>query len=251
MATLIELRGLSVAFAGRPVLQGIDATFPAGAISFVVGRSGVGKTTLLRALNRLNELYPGCVTTGTVRLQRGPGVQDVHASSTDVAALRRRVGMVFQTPNVLPASIERNMTLALRHALGLGKDAARARMLQALAEAELLDEVHDRLHANAMTLSGGQQQRLCLARTLALQPDVLLLDEPTASLDYRATARIEALLQRLKARYTIVAVSHSLGQTSRLADHCLLLRDGGGVRAIGGAALRDPAHLRELVDEAF
>jgi phosphate transport system ATP-binding protein len=159
--------------------------------------------------------------------------------------------MVFQAPNVLPLSIERNFTLPLRHALALSRDAARERMQRALVEAELFDEVRDRLHANAMTLSGGQQQRLCLARALALQPSVLLLDEPTASLDFRATAKSEGLLLRLKARYTIVAVSHSLGQTSRLADRCLVLRDGRSSAPIAGSELRDPARLRQLVDEAF
>jgi phosphate transport system ATP-binding protein len=152
---------------------------------------------------------------------------------------------------VLPVSIARNFVIPLRHGLGLDRAETQARMEQALAEAELFDEVKDRLHRNALELSGGQQQRLCLARALALEPAILLLDEPTASLDFRAEAKIEQLLLRLKQRYTIVAVSHGLAQTCRLADRCAVLQDGRLCRILDGDQLRDEGRLRRALDEVL
>ncbi len=249
MEPVVEIRALSVSFSGRPVLREINASFLPGQISVIIGPSGSGKTTLLRGINRLNELFPGCLTTGSVRLKLGGRWGEAYGEGMDVAVLRRRAAMVFQTPHVLPVSIEKNFSVPLKVTLHLSKRDARDRMERSLREAELFDEVKDRLRHSALTLSGGQQQRLCLARALALDPEILLLDEPTASLDFRATRRIEELLLRLKDRYTIIAVSHSLGQTSRLADQCLILRDGVVAERADRAALHDPAHIQRMVEE--
>jgi phosphate transport system ATP-binding protein len=157
--------------------------------------------------------------------------------------------MVFQTPNVLPLSIEKNLALPLRLTLGVQGRAAQERIEQALTDAELLDQARDRMHHRATTLSGGQQQRLCLARALVLEPSVLLLDEPTASLDVRASRRIESLIGRLKERYTVLAVSHGLGQAGRIADRVVVLGEGRVVETLEREALDDPAALRRLVGE--
>ncbi len=226
-----QVEGLTVSFAGREVLRGVDLEFPERSITAILGRSGTGKTTLLRALNRLNECFPDCVTRGRVRLRlAGTWHETSGPGALPLTDLRRRVGMVFQTPNVLPVSIQRNMFLPLQLVCGADRQEAARRMEGALKEVLLWDEVKDRLDRPALSLSGGQQQRLCLARALALEPELLLLDEPTASVDCVAVAGIEALLLQLKQRYTLVLVSHSLAQTRRLADRVAVLRDGRVLR---------------------
>jgi phosphate transport system ATP-binding protein len=246
-----RVRGLTVAFAGRPALAGVDLDLPAGRVTVVLGRSGSGKTTLLRALNRLNECFPACESGGRVELRLGGDWRDVHRYGAPLEDLRRRVGMVFQTPAILPLSVERNLTLPLRLTLGLGNKEAQEAASRALAKAQLWDEVKDRLDKPAAGLSGGQQQRLCLARALALEPEILLLDEPTASLDYQATARIEELLLALAGDYTLVVVSHGLGQARRLAQRVAVLREGVCSRVLDGADLRGGRMLEEVLDEAF
>lgn len=222
----VEIRGLRVSFHGRPVLRGVDLTVPARGITVIVGPSGSGKTTLLRAVNRLNECFPGCRTEGEVRVRLEGHWADVHSGSVPVTALRRRAAMVFQTPNVLPTTIARNFEIPLRSVLGASRSEAAERARDALDRVGLLAEVEHRLREPAASLSGGQQQRLCLARALAMQPALLLVDEPTASLDVRATRRIEDLLRVLAQSYPIVAVSHGLGQARRLADRVAVLEDG-------------------------
>ena len=251
METLGRLEGLSVRFGGRAALDRVDLEIPARQVTVVVGPSGSGKTTLLRSLNRLNELYAGHEQDGRVVLDLGDGACDVGGPGVDVAWLRRRVAMVFQTPNVLPLSIEKNLALPLRLTLGVQGRAARERIERALADAELLDQVRDRMHHRATTLSGGQQQRLCLARALVLEPSVLLLDEPTASLDVRASRRIESLIGHLKERYTVVAVSHGLGQAARIADRVVVLGEGRVVETLEREALDDPAALQRLVGDMY
>ena len=172
-----------------------------------------------------------------------------YAPGVAVEDLRRRVGMVFQAPNVLPLSIARNICMPLRVSLSLSAGEAEARMEQALREAQLWNEVKDRLSAAAVTLSGGQQQRLCLARALALRPDILLLDEPTASLDFKAAQAIEELLVDLKSRYTLVVVSHGLSQARRLAEHLFVLHDGGRIEALDPDVFRDQDALFAVMDE--
>jgi phosphate transport system ATP-binding protein len=247
---MITIRDLTVAFDGKPACSGVDLDVRAGGITVLAGRSGSGKTTVLRAVNRLNECLDGCRTTGSVRLALAMGEVDAYAPETDVEELRRRVGMVFQTPSVLPVSVERNFLMPLKLVLGVSGAEARDRAREALADVGLLDEVADRMDQSAQILSGGQQQRLCLARALALEPEILLLDEPTASVDYRSAEIIEDLLLSLGVRLPLVVVSHSLRQARKLADTLYLVRDG----AVAGQWSRhtgDESSLNTLLDETF
>lgn len=248
-----ELRGLAVSFFGRPVLKGVDVRFPARRISVILGRSGSGKSTLLRSINRLNECFEGyeeegevrVLLGGTMRPTRGDGAPSPHE-------LRRRVGMVFQSPNPLPMSVRRNLTLPLELASPArpSRQEVRERLQRALEQTGLWDEVRDRLDAPAASLSGGQQQRLCLARALALGPELLLLDEPTSSLDRAAAARIEDMLLSMRGRVSIVLVSHSLTQARRLADFAVVLAEGRLLRTFDapslGAAIDDGSLVREV-----
>ena len=220
------LRGVGVTLNGRRILEGIDLDIPKGRATFIMGRSGAGKTTLLRVLNRLNECFPGSETCGEVLLHLDRGVVRPYADDIALPELRRLVGMVFQHPNVLPMSIAANIAMPLSTVRGCGRDEAMEAARLVMQEARLWEEVRDRLDADARTLSGGQQQRLCLARTLAMKPDVLLLDEPTSSLDFMAARGIEELLAGLKGRYTLVVVSHGREFAARLADDIVILRDG-------------------------
>ena len=249
MKAAIRVDKLSVSFAGKPVIRQLSLEIPAGGPSFLLGRSGSGKTTLLRAFNRLNECLPGCATRGQVALRLGGEWINAYAAATSVEQLRRRVGMVFQSPNVLPMSISRNIAMPLKVALGLPADEAESRAEQALREVHLWDEVKDRLSQQASTLSGGQQQRLCLARALAFRPEILLLDEPTASLDFKAAQRIEELLIELKSRYTLVIVSHSLSQAQRLAESLFVLHDGGRIEALDKDIFQDRDALFAVMNE--
>ena len=251
MEPVVAFDGFSLRFGGRTVLDGIRLEALPGQITVLIGPSGSGKTTLLRSVNRLNELYPGCETSGALRLRLGGRSVDVNRDAVDLPLLRRRAAMVFQTPNVLPVSIERNFRVPLRLALDLPKSAIADRTEASLRDVELFDEVKDRLRESAATLSGGQQQRLCLARALALEPEVLLVDEPTASLDFRATRTIEDLLLRLKERYAVLAVTHSLGQTARLADRGYVLREGRIAEEFDRDRLEDPGRFRRMVEEIF
>lgn len=251
MEPLGRLEHVTVRFGERRALDGVDLAIRRGEVTVVLGPSGSGKTTLLRTFNRLNELFAGHRQEGRVFLRLDGQEREVIAAGIDVAWLRRRVAMVFQTPNVLPLSIERNLALPLELTLGVKGAEARERIRQALDDAELLDQVADRMHERATTLSGGQQQRLCLARALVLDPAVLLLDEPTASLDFRASRRIEALIGHLKDRFAIVAVSHSLGQAARIADRVVIMREGRIVEHVDRRVLEDPEQFHRLVEETF
>ncbi len=235
----IHIEALCVRIGGRDVLDGIDLSLRKGELVVVVGPSGSGKTTLLRAVNRLNESFPDCTTRGRVCMKLGDRTIDLYGGELPLPEVRRRVGMVFQTPAILPFSIEKNISLPLRVALGLKPHDIERRMVHALIDVGLWDEVKDRLKSPARMLSGGQQQRLCLARTIALEPDVLLLDEPTASLDFRAAARIEQWMIDHRDRYTILAVSHSLSQTRRIADRVCVLKDGRIVETFGKDRMAD------------
>jgi len=248
---IVAVTGLMVRFSGKPVLDEVNLSLWAGQITVIVGPSGSGKTTLLRSINRLNECFPDCRTEGSIRLRLDGRCGDINQDFLTLPELRRRVGMVFQTPAVLPFSIKKNLTMPLRVTLGMTGVALAERVERALREVTLWDEVKDRLHDAAATLSGGQQQRLCLARVLALEPKILLLDEPTASLDFRAAGRIEELLLKLKEKYTILAVSHSLSETRRLADRVCVLREGRIVHELDREHLQDPAVFHRLVDAAF
>jgi phosphate transport system ATP-binding protein len=226
MNPAILVRNLSVTFGGRPALTGLNLSLAGRDINVLLGRSGCGKTTFLRTLNRLNEELGGR-TRGEAWIELSGQWLSILDRTTNVQRLRQKVGMVFQSPNVLPVSIARNITLPLRLNSGCSKNEAEHRMEAVLRQVHLWQEVKDRLKSSASDLSGGQQQRLCLARTLALNPEVLLLDEPTSSLDYRASQTIEALLLELASDYTLVVVSHSLAQAKRLAKEILVFEEGG------------------------
>jgi phosphate transport system ATP-binding protein len=247
----VAIRDLSVAFSGKTVLKSVNLVLWPGQLTVIVGPSGSGKSTLLRALNRLNELFPGCRTQGDVSLRVDGRCGNVYEGFLPLPELRRKVGMVFQTPSVLPFSIRKNLAMPLKATMGITGTALAERIEMALGEVSLWEEVKERLDENASTLSGGQQQRLCLARALALEPQILLLDEPTASLDFRATQRIEELLKSLKERYTILAVSHSLSQTRRLADKVHVLREGRIEQEMVGQHLQDRETFEKLVEDVF
>jgi phosphate transport system ATP-binding protein len=251
LESTVVVENLRVGFAGRRVLHGLEAQFRRGRLAMILGRSGSGKTTFLRALNRLNECFPHSETRGTVRLKLQGEWRDIYADGLPLSALRHRVGMVFQTPHLLPVSIAENLALPLKLILGMPRRELAARVEQALTEAHLWEEVRDRLNNPAHTLSGGQQQRLCLARLLALEPEILLLDEPTASLDFRSSLKVEELLLSLKDRYTVIAVSHSLSQARRLADEALVFRDGAVARRLTRHDLQTPDTLQGLLEEIF
>jgi phosphate transport system ATP-binding protein len=212
---MIDVRDLDFAYGNVPVLHKVSLEMPSRAVTAFIGPSGCGKTTLLRCINRMNDLIDSArITQGAIRLD---GV-DINAPAVDVVDLRRRVGMVFQKSNPFPKSIYENIAYGLRIA-GVNK---RSRINEAveksLRAAALWDEVKDRLDTNAFGLSGGQQQRLCIARALAVEPDVVLMDEPCSALDPIATAKIEELIHELKAQYTIVIVTHNMQQAGRISD---------------------------------
>jgi phosphate transport system ATP-binding protein len=247
----VLVESLHVSFAGREVLHDLSAEFHRGRLAVILGRSGSGKTTFLRTLNRLNECFPRSATRGLVRLKLQGEWGDIYQDSLPLSELRRRVGMVFQTPHLLPASIADNLALPVKLVLGVRRRDIASRVEWALKEAHLWEEVKDRLEAPAHTLSGGQQQRLCLARLLALEPEILLLDEPAASLDFRAALKVEELLLSLKECYTVIAVSHSLSQARRLADEALIFRDGSVVQRLSREDLQVPDTLQALLQEIF
>lgn len=225
MKTAARIRDLNVYFNNSQILHDINLDIASPGITVLLGRSGSGKTTLLQTLNRLNEEFDGCLTSGQISVDFGSGLESVYGRpDSELPLLRRRVGMVFQTPNVLPVSVLRNITMPLE--LVAACPGAKAKAEQRLRDVELWDEVKDRLHSPAERLSGGQQQRLCLARTLALEPRLLLLDEPTASLDVHNARKIETLLGKLGGSYPIMLVSHGLAQARRLADSLVIMESG-------------------------
>ena len=218
---------------GVQALHDISLRIAANQITAIFGPAGGGKSTLLRLLNRLNDLVPGRRREGRVLLDG----QDIYAPGVDVHELRRRVGMVFATPVPLPMTIWQNLAYGPELA-GVHSRARLGDLVErSLKMAALWDEVKDRLDEPGVALSGGQQQRLCLARTLALEPEVVLLDEPTSGLDPISTAKVEASLQELKRHYTIVIVPHSVQQAARVADHAVFLLQGELVEEGAGGML--------------
>ncbi len=212
--TKLTVKGLSVRYGEKVAVKGLDLDIPEREVLALIGPSGCGKSTFLRALNRMNELIPGARHEGQVLLDG----QDIHARGVDVVDLRRRVGMVFQKSNPFPKSVFENVAYGLRVAGLRDKADLAARVEASLTQAALWDEVKDRLGDSALALSGGQQQRLCIARALAVEPEVVLMDEPASALDPIATAKIEELIHELKARYTIVIVTHNMQQAARVSD---------------------------------
>jgi phosphate transport system ATP-binding protein len=213
-APVIEARGFNLFYGPFRALQDVSLAIRPKQVTAIIGPSGCGKSSFLRSINRMNDRIPGMRTEGVLRVEE----RDVYDPQTDPILLRRRVGMVFQKPTPFPMSIFDNVAFAPRmHGVRSAGELERL-VRESLMAASLWDEVKDKLHAPAQALSGGQQQRLCIARTLAVRPDVVLLDEPTSALDPAATARIEDLLRRLAADYTIVIVTHNMQQAARISD---------------------------------
>jgi phosphate transport system ATP-binding protein len=210
----IETRAFNFYYGEAKVLHGIDLDIPLQQVTALIGPSGCGKSTFLRSINRMNDIIPGARAEGRITIDG----QDVYAPGIDVVALRRRVGMVFQKSNPFPKSIYENIAYGLRIAGQRDRRVLDETVERSLSRAALWDEVKDRLNASALALSGGQQQRLCIARALAVDPDVLLMDEPASALDPIATQKIEELVYELKARYTIVIVTHNMQQAARVSD---------------------------------
>ncbi len=211
---MISIRNLDFHYGASQALKGITLDFPARQVTGLIGPSGCGKSTLLRVLNRMYDLYPGQHASGEVLLD-GENIVGPHV---DANRLRSRVGMVFQKPTPFPMSIENNIAFGIRLHERLGRADMAGRIEDALRRVALWNEVKDRLRSGATSLSGGQQQRLCIARTIATRPEVILLDEPTSALDPISTARIEELLDELKQDFTIAIVTHNLQQAARCAD---------------------------------
>ena len=222
-AVKFQVSDLKVGFGDNEVLHGINISVPDRGVTAIIGPSGCGKSTLIRCLNRMHELVPSAFVQGSVMLDD----TNIYGAAVDPVLLRRRVGMVFQKPNPFPSmSIRENVLAGLKLTGRLSTDKAYETVERALTQAALWDEVKDRLDDRGMGLSGGQQQRLCIARSLAVQPDVLLMDEPCSALDPIATARIEDLIHQLKESYTIVIVTHNMQQAARASDQTAFLLMG-------------------------
>jgi len=218
----IRIEGLHAFYGPHHVIKGLDIEFPANEVTAIIGPSGSGKSTVVRCINRMHEEIPGARAEGSVMLDQ----LDVYAPGVDVTAVRRLIGMVFQKPNPFPTmSIFDNVAAGLR-LTGNGSRDLRDRVQASLEAVGLWNEVKHRLGEPGVGLSGGQQQRLCIARTIAVEPEVILMDEPCSALDPIATLRIEELIDELKARYTIVIVTHNMQQAARVSDTTAFMLDG-------------------------
>ncbi|MBL9151423.1 MAG: phosphate ABC transporter ATP-binding protein [Verrucomicrobiales bacterium] len=232
----LSVTSLTVRYGDLVAVRDVTLAFPDGRITALVGPSGCGKSSFLHSLNRLTDLIPGCRVTGGIRLFDGT---DIAHPRADVLALRRRIGIVFQRPNPFPQSIRRNFEIPLREH-GWHRRDIPDKMETVLRQVGLWKEVSDRLHKSAVALSGGQQQRLCLARALALDPEVILFDEPCSALDPIASGVVEDLIHSLRDRLTVAIVTHNLAQARRIADHVAVFwhRDGAGQLIESGPAGR-------------
>jgi len=210
----IETRNLNFYYGSKQALRNVNIVCADRRVTAIIGPSGCGKSTFIRTLNRMNEVIPGTRTDGAILLD---GI-DINSPEVDVVELRKNVGMVFQKPNPFPKSIFDNVAYGLR--INNGKNRAKLEQIveKSIKEAALWDEVKDRLEENAFALSGGQQQRLCIARALAVEPEVILFDEPCSAIDPIATAKIEDLIMKLKQNYTVVIVTHNMQQAARVSD---------------------------------
>ncbi len=219
---IIKLEGLHVWIKENHILDGIDVNIPKNKITCIIGPSGSGKSTLIRSINRINDDVDGITTQGNINFNGS----SILTSDTDIASLRTQIGMVFQKPCVFPKSIKENVLFGIQHLKKLSKIEKLQLVEQKLKTVSLWKEVSHRLNDKAISLSIGQQQRLCIARTLAVKPEVILLDEPTSSLDPLSTRAIEDMMVKLKEEYTIVFVTHNIQQAKRIADHLIFLCDG-------------------------
>jgi phosphate transport system ATP-binding protein len=225
----VSVKGLRAFYGQHEVIKGMDIEIRANEVTAIIGPSGSGKSTVVRCINRMHEEIPGARAEGKVEL----GGFDVYSQGIDITAVRRLIGMVFQKPNPFPTmSISSNVAAGLR-LNGIRGDTVKERVHQALESVGLWDEVKDRLDAPGVSLSGGQQQRLCIARTIAVEPEVVLMDEPCSALDPAATLRIEELMDDLKKRYTIAIVTHNMQQAARVSDTTAFMLDGQLVEHAG------------------
>jgi phosphate transport system ATP-binding protein len=214
--TKIDVKNLNFYYGDKRALEAITVCMQSNLVTAFIGPSGCGKSTFLRTLNRMNDIIPATRVDGEVRIDG----QDIYGPGVDVVQLRRRVGMVFQKSNPFPKSIFENVAYGLRvNNMARSKSELGDRVEQSLRAAAIWEEVKDRLHESALALSGGQQQRLCIARALAIRPEVLLMDEPASALDPIATQRIEELIYDLKKNYTIIIVTHNMQQAARVSDY--------------------------------
>ncbi len=213
MSTKFDIKNLDLYYGKFHALKGIDMDIPANEITAFIGPSGCGKSTFLKSLNRMNDLVENCKITGDVRLDG----QDIY-NGIDINVLRKRVGMVFQSPNPFPMSIYDNVAYGARTHGIHNKSKLDEIVERSLKQAAIWDELKDRLKKSALGLSGGQQQRLCIARAIAVEPEVLLMDEPTSALDPVSTSKIEDLAMELKKKYTLIMVTHNMQQAARIAD---------------------------------
>lgn len=222
MDTLIDIKEFQLYYGSFQALKNVSISMPRQAVTAYIGPSGCGKSTLLRSLNRMNDLIPGVRVEGKVTI----GGHDIYAKETDVEELRKKVGMVFQQPNPFPKSIYDNVAYGPRLQGIKSKEKLDAIVEESLRSAALWDEVKMNLRRSALGISGGQQQRLCIARALAVNPDILLMDEPTSALDPISTQKIEDLVQELKSRYTIVIVTHNMHQAARVSEKTVFFLNG-------------------------
>jgi phosphate transport system ATP-binding protein len=225
METIFEIKKLNLFYGDFQALSEVEIEIPRKRITALIGPSGCGKSTFLRTLNRMNDLIPGCRAEGDVRF----GGEDIYARGCDVIALRKKVGMVFQKPNPFPKTVYENIVYGPKIHGERRREQLDLIVERTLKEVALWDEVKDRLHRSALGLSGGQQQRLCIARCLAVEPEVLLMDEPTSALDPIATLKIEELMAGLCEHYTIVIVTHNMQQAGRISDLTSFFLNGGVV----------------------
>lgn len=214
MNEIITTKDVHLYYGKKEALKGITLDFPQGGIHALIGPSGCGKSTYLRCLNRMNDMIENVKITGDIRLDGN----DIYSPQTDTVTLRKRVGMVFQQPNPFPFSIYENIVYGLRIAGIKDKEVLDERVETSLKQAAIWDEVKDDLKKSALALSGGQQQRICIARVLAVRPEVILLDEPTSALDPVSSSLIEEMLLKLKEEYTCIIVTHNMQQASRISD---------------------------------
>ncbi len=219
---IVEAKNLCLFYGNAEALHDITLSIPRQKVTALIGPSGCGKSTFLRCLNRMNDLIEGVRVTGSLCIEG----EEITRSSLDVIELRRRVGMVFQKSNPFPKSIYENVVYGLRIAGVSNKAALNEITERSLMRAGLWEEVKDRLHDSAMGLSGGQMQRLCIARAIAIDPQIILMDEPCSALDPRSTARIEDLIAELETEYTIIIVTHNMQQASRVSDYTAFLYEG-------------------------
>ena len=249
MKHLVRTEGLGLYYGRQPAFLDLSLEVATGEITALIGPSGCGKSSFLACLNRLSDLLPRCRVEGKVTV----GTTDVFDPSTDVVALRRRVGMIFQQPNPFPLSIRRNLELPLKEHGVRDRGERDAIIERALHDVGLWPEVRDRLETSALGLSGGQQQRLCLARALALEPEVMLLDEPCSALDPISSGVVEDLIASLRGRYTVIIVTHNLAQARRIADRVAFfwVRDGAGRLIEEGPANRVFSDPRDPLTAAY